>query len=824
MSEVVGSGYTLGFGIEQVNDARRLAGEGLAGASEVLLDQRVLTATAASITFSNISQDYDQLRIEIIGRTAQATTLSAVVMYANGDTTDTNYGNQKHNVTDGSHDNTEVTDGAHIGWLVGDSALTDSYSMLEVRIPNYAGSYEKMAYSQNLYVEADDTDLGGGQRFWHWENTASITSLEFSSAVGNIAAGTIARLIGVKVGATAQVGGRTTIYDSGEITSTQSSFDIQNIPQKYDHLEVVMIGRSDDSNFSVGVSIALNGDTTAGNYRRTEVRSYSTTLNSAQADTRAIASVAAANATAGEAGQAKILIENYTNATFRKTLRTWLTYTEAATSFQYWDAHRWANTAAINRITLTMDAGNFIAGSRVIVYGIGGSAQIGSHPTNYIEGLKVAYNSASTVDIESGSCRDDTDSVDLTSDSTINVDITASGANGLDTGSEANSTWYYVWVIGKGDGTTAGLLSTSSTSPTMPSGYVYKRRVGSIRNNGSGNIIEFYQHSSGGARKVMYRNGIQSSGDLSITTTYQSLDLSSLIPPTASTGIYSVRVWNTAGGSVQTLILPNGDTESANNAFIWVNASTDGGGDRQTTSFEMPVGTGQIMRLASATGTNTTAVETLGFTEEIGGGTSTGNTDLTALHTDVASEIYGLDSGTVASTDQLVFEDADDSYNKKRTAALAVAQLLPSATTSAQGKIELATQTEADAATDSVRAVTPSTLGNVSKRITAKTTAYTVTNSDNNQVFTNSGASAQVEFTLPTAAAGLTYTFYAIDSDGIKITAASGDTIRVSTEVTIAAGSIESTAVGDSLTIVALDDTQWVVINGFIGTWTVETV
>ena len=53
----------------------------------------------------------------------------------------------------------------------------------------------------------------------------------------------------------------------------------------------------------------------------------------------------------------------------------------------------------------------------------------------------------------------------------------ATGANGLDTGTAAASTWYSVWVISNGS-TTAGLLSTNPTSPTMPSGYTYKGRVG----------------------------------------------------------------------------------------------------------------------------------------------------------------------------------------------------------------------------------------------------------------------------------------------------------------------------------------------------------
>tara|TARA_Y100000004_G_C8935954_1_gene422074 strand:- start:938 stop:1822 length:885 start_codon:yes stop_codon:yes gene_type:complete len=69
------------------------------------------------------------------------------------------------------------------------------------------------------------------------------------------------------------------------------------------------------------------------------------------------------------------------------------------------------------------------------------------------------------------------------------VDVTAiitnSGANGLDTGSVAASNWYYYWVISNGT-TTAGLWSLSNSSPTMPSGYIYKKFMGAVYNQSSG--------------------------------------------------------------------------------------------------------------------------------------------------------------------------------------------------------------------------------------------------------------------------------------------------------------------------------------------------
>lgn len=84
----------------------------------------------------------------------------------------------------------------------------------------------------------------------------------------------------------------------------------------------------------------------------------------------------------------------------------------------------------------------------------------------------------------------------------LTINSAASGANGLDTGALAASTWYSVWVIRKADGTTAGLISLSATAPTMPSGYTFKARVGWIRTDGTGNKYPLSFKQSG--RKVRY--------------------------------------------------------------------------------------------------------------------------------------------------------------------------------------------------------------------------------------------------------------------------------------------------------------------------------
>lgn len=147
------------------------------------------------------------------------------------------------------------------------------------------------------------------------------------------------------------------------------------------------------------------------------------------------------------------------------------------------------------------------------------------------------------------------------------VSLTVAGvssgvANGLDTGALAASTWYSVWVIAKADGTTAGLLSLSATTPTLPSGYTFKARVGWIRTDGRGNKypLSFKQFGrsvtyvpSAGSNLTAFpvlASGIQGS----ITTpTWVSASVSTSVPVTAA----KIRASIIVPPSATAMIAPN---------------------------------------------------------------------------------------------------------------------------------------------------------------------------------------------------------------------------------------------------------------------------
>jgi len=141
--------------------------------------------------------------------------------------------------------------------------------------------------------------------------------------------------------------------------------------------------------------------------------------------------------------------------------------------------------------------------------------------------------------------------------------INASGPNGLDTGTLAGSTWYYVWVIyNPATATVAGLFSLSATAPTLPTGYTYSARVGAVRTDASGSkyLLQTLQYgrvaqyvvTSGDNVAAMPPICSGTTGSPS-TPTWSSFSVSSVVPPTA----YKIRisVLNASTGALQ--VAPN---------------------------------------------------------------------------------------------------------------------------------------------------------------------------------------------------------------------------------------------------------------------------
>ncbi len=160
----------------------------------------------------------------------------------------------------------------------------------------------------------------------------------------------------------------------------------------------------------------------------------------------------------------------------------------------------------------------------------------------------------------------DASSAKLLPSVSVTPSLAVSGVNGLDTGTSATNTWYYVFVIWDGT-TTAGLLSLSDSAPTLPAGYTHFRRVGAIRSDGTANKfplrikqlgnIAVYQ-PIGGGNTVGYPQMYSTSSVVSLVP----VSVSAFIPSTsqrmaftvaASSSIFSVVTNNSNVAGVHAL-------------------------------------------------------------------------------------------------------------------------------------------------------------------------------------------------------------------------------------------------------------------------------
>lgn len=210
-----------------------------------------------------------------------------------------------------------------------------------------------------------------------------------------------------------------------------------------------------------------------------------------------------------------------------------------------------AGSTAINRV-LTPGAISFRCGPRsgfVMEYDIGearwvivnptpgGSVPLTPLPTGYMNGLVLNRLSTNVVEASVGSCRSSDDTFNIVTTGLITASLSAAGANGLDTGVEAASTWYHFYVIADSTGVNppAGLWSLSATAPTMPVGYDKRRRLGAWRNNASSNLLNAFMMTTGRSRLFLYDEEdtalIVLSGGTS--TAFALVLLGALVPPTS---------------------------------------------------------------------------------------------------------------------------------------------------------------------------------------------------------------------------------------------------------------------------------------------------
>lgn len=176
----------------------------------------------------------------------------------------------------------------------------------------------------------------------------------------------------------------------------------------------------------------------------------------------------------------------------------------------------------------------------------------------------------------------------------LTISTATTGANALDTGTVAASTWYFIYAIyNSASSTVAGLFSTSSTTPTLPSGYTYYARLGAMQTDGSNNFYRTLQYgrtaqyvvtgSTNTLTPFPLGNGVAGSwSTTSPTLTGVQVTGNGKAAPTTASGImvFAVNTWK-AGTLSNVIVAPstsyggtnNGPTGSAGQIYpIWLDS------------------------------------------------------------------------------------------------------------------------------------------------------------------------------------------------------------------------------------------------------------
>ena len=147
-----------------------------------LIAKNVLTGTAADVTFSTIPATYDDLWLVCSIRSNRAALEAAMGLRVNGDTGN-NYSWRR---LQGSGSAASSSSGSSqsdifIGAAAANTSTADTFSSLEIYIPNYAGSTNKSVSSTNCH------ETNGSQAFITavaglWSSGSAITSVTVRDA------------------------------------------------------------------------------------------------------------------------------------------------------------------------------------------------------------------------------------------------------------------------------------------------------------------------------------------------------------------------------------------------------------------------------------------------------------------------------------------------------------------------------------------------------------------------------------------------------------------------------------------------------------------
>jgi len=239
-------------------------------------------------------------------------------------------------------------------------------------------------------------------------------------------------------------------------------------------------------------------------------------------------------------------------------------------------------------------------------------------PRGYIWGLTMsnAADTANDITVSAGEAKDEGHAVCMTLAAPITKRLDAGWAvgdaqGGLNTGAEANSTWYEVHLIKRTDtGVVDVMFTTTANRATLPASYTLQRRIGWIRNDGAGAILQFTQVDD-------HFTWTTQINDVATTQTTTAAAVTLTVPPNSIARFRACLTGNTAVNGITVTVfseIVEGNVTPADTTGI----ASIGSGDFAIAGaghFELRVSATSTIEHDSSTATGTAAfdISTFGF-------------------------------------------------------------------------------------------------------------------------------------------------------------------------------------------------------------------
>ena len=167
-------------------------------------------------------------------------------------------------------------------------------------------------------------------------------------------------------------GGGSTLIGTDTAAGGSNVLSVSAIPGTFDHLEVIVSGRSSAGVSSDIVKVTLNADTGA-NYSYHRWNEFGTS-DSGAANEMQLAQIMGSGGPANHRDSAEFSVYNYADFAAARAAIGLMSTTDSGNRIPQFVNAWWNNTAnAVTSIELTLTSGNWDAGSTVWVYGVGGS-------------------------------------------------------------------------------------------------------------------------------------------------------------------------------------------------------------------------------------------------------------------------------------------------------------------------------------------------------------------------------------------------------------------------------------------------------------------